>query len=88
MLVLLNCPSNSQSLMDAAATDEIAELYDRNWRFVAVNVGAVAFGTAYRAWSMCEENTAYAWSREANPTLGEYGPPTMLFKHGPVPDME
>ncbi len=29
-----------------------------------------------------------AWSREANPALGEYGPPTTLFSHGPVPDME
>lgn len=29
-----------------------------------------------------------AWSREANPTLGEYGTPTILFQHGTVPDME
>ena len=29
-----------------------------------------------------------AWSREANPTLGEYGPPTTLYVHGDVPDME
>ena len=29
-----------------------------------------------------------AWSREANPALGEYGPPTVLFQHGSVPDME
>ena len=29
-----------------------------------------------------------AWSREANPSLGEYGPPTVLFHHGSVPDME
>ena len=29
-----------------------------------------------------------AWSREANPTLGEYGPPTVLFHHGETPDME
>lgn len=29
-----------------------------------------------------------AWSREANPALGEYGPPTVLFHHGNVPDME
>lgn len=28
-----------------------------------------------------------AWSREANPTLGEYGPPTILFQAGSVPDM-
>ena len=29
-----------------------------------------------------------AWSREANPALGEYGPPTVLFQTGEVPDME
>ena len=29
-----------------------------------------------------------AWSREANPTLGEYGEPTTLFVSGDVPDME
>jgi hypothetical protein len=29
-----------------------------------------------------------AWSREANPALGEYGPPTVLYLHGSVPDME
>jgi hypothetical protein len=29
-----------------------------------------------------------AWSREANPQIGEYGEPTILFKHGDVPDME
>lgn len=29
-----------------------------------------------------------AWSREANPAIGEYGPPTVLFQSGAVPDME
>lgn len=29
-----------------------------------------------------------AWSREANPSIGEYGEPTTLFQHGDVPDME
>ena len=29
-----------------------------------------------------------AWSREANPTLGEYGEPVVLFTAGEVPDME
>ena len=29
-----------------------------------------------------------AWSREANPDIGEYGPPTTLFASGDVPDME
>ena len=29
-----------------------------------------------------------AWSREANPLLGEYGPPTTLFLSGDIPDME
>jgi len=29
-----------------------------------------------------------AWSREANPNLGEYGEPTTLFMSGGVPDME
>jgi hypothetical protein len=29
-----------------------------------------------------------AWSREANPTIGEYGEPTTLFLSGEVPDME
>ena len=29
-----------------------------------------------------------AWSREADPTLGEYGPPSTLFVSGDVPDME
>lgn len=29
-----------------------------------------------------------AWSRDANPALGEYGEPTTLFVGGDVPDME
>jgi hypothetical protein len=29
-----------------------------------------------------------AWSREASPLLGEYGPPTTLFQSGEVPEME
>ncbi|MEQ1943519.1 hypothetical protein ABMA32_13980 [Mesorhizobium sp. VNQ89] len=29
-----------------------------------------------------------AWSREANPAIGEYGEPTTLFQAGDVPDME
>ncbi|MBZ9892308.1 hypothetical protein LB559_30725 [Mesorhizobium sp. BR1-1-3] len=29
-----------------------------------------------------------AWSREANPAIGEYGEPTTLFVGGEVPDME
>lgn len=29
-----------------------------------------------------------AWSREANPAVGEYGEPTTLFVGGDVPDME
>jgi hypothetical protein len=29
-----------------------------------------------------------AWSREANPAIGEYGEPTILFQAGEVPDME
>jgi hypothetical protein len=29
-----------------------------------------------------------AWSRDANPAIGEYGPPTTLFQSGEVPDME
>lgn len=29
-----------------------------------------------------------AWSRNADPTIGEYGPSTVLFTSGDVPDME
>ncbi|UVK54892.1 hypothetical protein DBIPINDM_001365 [Mesorhizobium sp. AR02] len=29
-----------------------------------------------------------AWSRDADPLLGDYGPPTVLFVSGEVPDME
>jgi hypothetical protein len=29
-----------------------------------------------------------AWSRDADPALGDYGPPTTLFMSGDVPDME
>lgn len=29
-----------------------------------------------------------AWSREANPALGEYGEPVVLFTAAEVPDME
>ncbi|KAA3442117.1 hypothetical protein C7I87_32280 [Mesorhizobium sp. SARCC-RB16n] len=29
-----------------------------------------------------------AWSREANPSLGEYGEPTTPFVGGEVPDMQ
>jgi hypothetical protein len=29
-----------------------------------------------------------AWSRDADPALGDYGPSTTLFQSGEVPDME
>jgi hypothetical protein len=29
-----------------------------------------------------------AWSRDAKPDIGEYGPPTILFQNGEVPEME
>ncbi|MCA0276230.1 MAG: hypothetical protein LCH86_09510 [Proteobacteria bacterium] len=29
-----------------------------------------------------------AWSREADPAVGEYGEPTILYQAGSVPDME
>jgi hypothetical protein len=29
-----------------------------------------------------------AWSREADPNMGDYGPPTTLFASGDLPDME
>lgn len=29
-----------------------------------------------------------AWSRDADPNIGEYGPPTVLFQSGEVPEME
>ncbi len=29
-----------------------------------------------------------AWSREANPAIGEYGEPTILFQHGRIGEME
>jgi len=29
-----------------------------------------------------------AWSREANPKIGEYGEPIVLFQAGSVPDMD
>lgn len=32
--------------------------------------------------------TVVAWSREADPDIGEYGPPLVLFQHGELPEME
>ncbi|TCQ82625.1 hypothetical protein EDF68_1011017 [Ochrobactrum sp. BH3] len=29
-----------------------------------------------------------AWSREAHPDIGEYGPPAIIFQYGDIPDME
>jgi hypothetical protein len=29
-----------------------------------------------------------AWSRDADLSIGEYGPPTILFKHGEIPELE
>ena len=29
-----------------------------------------------------------AWARDADPDIGEYGPPTVLFQSGDVPEME
>jgi hypothetical protein len=32
--------------------------------------------------------TVVAWSREADPAIGEYGPSVTLFQQGELPDME
>ncbi|MGF9567813.1 hypothetical protein AAIH70_30475 [Neorhizobium sp. BT27B] len=29
-----------------------------------------------------------AWSREADPSIGEYGPPTIIFHSGEIPELE
>lgn len=29
-----------------------------------------------------------AWSRDADPAMGDYGPPVELFRHGEVPDLD
>lgn len=29
-----------------------------------------------------------AWSREADPAIGEYGPPVIIFRSGEVPELE
>ncbi len=29
-----------------------------------------------------------AWSREADPSIGEYGPPVIIFQSGDVPELE
>ena len=29
-----------------------------------------------------------AWSRDADPAIGEYGPPVILFQTGEIPDLE
>lgn len=29
-----------------------------------------------------------AWSREADPSIGEYGDPVILYQHGKIPEME
>lgn len=29
-----------------------------------------------------------AWSREADPAIGEYGPPVVIFQSGEVPELE
>ena len=29
-----------------------------------------------------------AWSRDADPTIGEYGPPTILYQSGEISDLE
>ena len=28
-----------------------------------------------------------AWSRDADPDIGEYGPPNVIYQHGEIPDM-
>ncbi len=29
-----------------------------------------------------------AWSREADPAIGEYGPPVIIYQRGEIPDLE
>lgn len=29
-----------------------------------------------------------AWSRDEDPTLGDYGPPSILFQAGEIPEIE
>lgn len=47
-------------------------------------------GAAIRLAKLIESQHAgvIAWSREANPAIGEYGEPTILYRAGEVPDME
>jgi hypothetical protein len=29
-----------------------------------------------------------AWSREADPSIGEYGPPVIIYQRGDIPELE
>jgi len=45
---------------------------------------------AVRLAKMIEDHHAgvIAWVREVNPSIGEYGSPTILYRAGEIPDME
>ncbi len=46
-------------------------------------------GAVREAKALADKHVAVvAWSRDADPVAGEYGPPEILFQSGPVPEME
>lgn len=43
----------------------------------------------YEAKLMASKHTGViTWKRDADPYLAEYGPPTVLFQEGEIPDLE
>ena len=68
--------------VDLADNGELAPAFD-----------AVQFDSEDRALRSARElakkhRGVIAWSRQAEPNIGEYGPPTTIFQSGEVPDME
>jgi hypothetical protein len=68
------------------------DLQCRDWKIHVPTFGPADQQTEERAIRTAKGLTdkhagVIAWSREAHPDVGEYGPPTTLFASGTVPDM-
>lgn len=56
--------------------------------FEAMEMGSVAKALAVAEDISKHHDGVIAWSRSADPDIGEYGPPKILAVYGDVPEME
>jgi len=75
-------------LVVVAAFDRDPDSGELKPSFDAKQFDTVARAKVFAAQIADRHDGVIGWSREADPAIGEYGPSTVFFRRGDIPDLE